>query len=54
MAIALHEAELDKLGDTDLIPGMPVEAFLTSESRTPLSYAMRPILFYFDRAFRDA
>lgn len=54
VAIALHEAELDKLGDTDLIPGMPVEAFLTSESRTPLSYAMRPILFYFDRAFRDA
>ena len=54
VAIALHEAELNKLGDTDLIPGMPVEAFLTSESRTPLSYAMRPILFYFDRAFRDA
>lgn len=54
VAIALHEAELDKLGVTDLIPGMPVEAFLTSESRTPLSYAMRPILFYFDRAFRDA
>ena len=54
VAIALHQAELVKLGDTDLIPGMPVEAFLTSESRTPLSYAMRPILFYFDRAFRDA
>ena len=54
VAIALHEAEMGKLGDTDLIPGMPVEAFLTSESRTPLSYAMRPILFYFDRAFRDA
>jgi HlyD family type I secretion membrane fusion protein len=54
VAIALNEAELSKLGDTELIPGMPVEAFLTSESRTPLSYAMRPILFYFDRAFRDA
>lgn len=54
VTVALDDAELAKLGQRELIPGMPVEAFLATESRTPLSYLMRPILFYFDRAFRDA
>ncbi len=54
VAISLDEAEMRKLGSTDLIPGMPVEAFLATESRTPLDYVLRPIKFYFDRAFRDA
>lgn len=54
VAVALDEVDLSALGENDLVLGMPVEAFLTSESRTPLSYALRPILFYFDRAFRDA
>jgi HlyD family secretion protein len=53
VAIAMTDEELGKLGDTELIPGMPVEAFLATESRTPLNYVMRPIMFYFDRAFRD-
>jgi HlyD family secretion protein len=53
VSVTLTEAELGKLGDTELIPGMPVEAFLATESRTPLNYVMRPIMFYFDRAFRD-
>ena len=52
--VSLLPAELAKLGPHDLIPGMPVEAFLSTESRTPLNYVLRPILFYFDRAFRDA
>jgi HlyD family secretion protein len=53
VAMALEETEVAKLGDKDLIPGMPVEGFLATESRTPLNYVLRPILFYFDRAFRD-
>lgn len=52
--VALDPAELAKLGDKTLIPGMPVEAFLATDSRTPLNYVLRPIMFYFDRAFRDA
>jgi len=52
--VSLDPAEVAKLGDHDLIPGMPVEAFLATESRTPISYVMRPIMVYFDRAFRDA
>lgn len=51
--VALDPSQIDVLGDHDLIPGMPVEAHLSTESRTPLSYVMRPILFYIDRAFRD-
>lgn len=52
--VALNEEELLKLGDRDLLPGMPIEGFLATESRTPLEYVMRPIMFYLDRAFRDA
>lgn len=52
--VSLLPEEMAKLGEQDLIPGMPVEAFMATESRTPLNYVLRPILFYFDRAFRDA
>ena len=52
--VGLEQVELAKLGDKALIPGMPVEAFLATDSRTPLNYVLRPIMFYFDRAFRDA
>ena len=51
--VGLLPEQMAKLGDKDLIPGMPVEAFLSTESRTPLSYVLRPFMFYFDRAFRD-
>jgi HlyD family secretion protein len=51
--VGLLPEEMVKLGDKDLIPGMPVEAFLSTETRTPLSYVLRPFMFYFDRAFRD-
>lgn len=51
VAVAMDDAELAELGD--LVLGMPVEVYLTSDSRTPISYLIRPIKFYFDRAFRD-
>lgn len=54
VAVILDDVAMATLGGTDLVLGMPVEAYLTSDSRTPLSYVMRPIMFYFDRAFRDA
>ena len=52
--VGLRTDEMHKLGAKDLIPGMPVEAFLATESRTPMNYVLRPILTYFDRAFRDS
>lgn len=52
--VSLDVDELEKLGEKDLIPGMPVEAFLSTQSRTPLNYVTRPLKAYFDRAFRDS
>jgi len=37
-----------------LIPGMPVEAFLRTEERTPLAYLLRPFTDYFAKAFRES
>jgi HlyD family secretion protein len=36
-----------------LVPGMPVEAFLRTDNRTPLAYLARPLTVYLDRAFRE-
>jgi HlyD family secretion protein len=52
--ISLRPEELAKLGGHDLVPGMPVEAFMATESRTPLNYVLKPVMDYLDRSFRDA
>lgn len=52
--VHLRAGELTKLDGQELIPGMPVDAFIATQSRTPLSYVMKPLMDYFDRAFRDA
>ena len=46
-------AALAALGDVTLLPGMPVEAFLKTEDRTPLTYLAQPLMVYFKRAFRE-
>ncbi|WP_170068387.1 HlyD family type I secretion periplasmic adaptor subunit [Meinhardsimonia xiamenensis] len=51
--VTLGPAETSRLGDVRLVPGMPVEAFITTEARTPLSYLLRPIGRYFARALRE-
>jgi len=45
--------EIEKLGDLTLVPGMPVEAFIRTEDRTPLSYLIKPFTDYLNRAFRE-
>ena len=45
--------EAAKLGDQVLLPGMPVEAYLRTEDRTPLAYLVKPLADYFNRAFRE-
>ena len=35
------------------LPGMPVEAFIRTEDRTPLSYLLKPFTDYFREAFRE-
>ncbi len=52
--IALSEGEQDRLPEgAVLIPGMPVEAFIRTEDRTPLAYLTKPLTDYFNRAFRE-
>ncbi|MFN7222989.1 MAG: HlyD family type I secretion periplasmic adaptor subunit [Paracoccaceae bacterium] len=51
--VGVTDAELEKLGDQMLMPGMPVEIFMTTEERTALSYLVRPITDQFSRALRE-
>lgn len=45
----------DMLGLNDLVlkPGMPVEAFIQTETRSPLSYLIKPMSDQMARAFRE-
>ncbi|MFY0692614.1 MAG: HlyD family type I secretion periplasmic adaptor subunit [Paracoccaceae bacterium] len=47
------QAELNAMSEVSLLPGMPVEAFLKTEDRTPLSYLVQPLVVYLKRAFRE-
>ena len=47
------EGELVKLEGQELLPGMPVESFIRTTDRTPLAYLTKPLMDYFNRAFRE-
>jgi HlyD family secretion protein len=51
--IELSPGEAEKLGGVTLLPGMPVEAFIQTEERTPMAYLVKPFTDYFVRAFRE-
>ncbi len=51
--IVLDEGEVAKLGKNVLLPGMPVEAFIQSGARSPMSYLLKPFTDYFKMAFRE-
>jgi len=46
------DVEMAKLDGLEVLPGMPIEAFLKTADRTPLEYLVKPLADYFDRAFR--
>jgi HlyD family type I secretion membrane fusion protein len=48
------EEDLPKLAGQVLLPGMPVEAFIRTDDRTPISYLTKPLTDYFNRAFRES
>ncbi|MDZ4136422.1 MAG: HlyD family type I secretion periplasmic adaptor subunit, partial [Paracoccaceae bacterium] len=47
--IVLDPGEREKLHGLTLIPGMPVEAFIKTDDRTPLAYLIKPFTDYFSR-----
>jgi len=51
--LALVDGELAKLNGNPIVPGMPVEAFLQTETRTILSYLVKPLTDNFARVFRE-
>ncbi|NUB46030.1 HlyD family type I secretion periplasmic adaptor subunit [Fertoebacter nigrum] len=51
--IVLEPGEIEKLEGLTLIPGMPVEAFIRTEDRSPMTYLIKPFTDYFTRAFRE-
>ncbi|THH37007.1 HlyD family type I secretion periplasmic adaptor subunit [Aliishimia ponticola] len=52
--ISLAPGEIERLGDNvALIPGMPVETYIRTTDRSPLAYLTKPLLDYFNRAFRE-
>lgn len=51
--IQFPREELSKLGDIALVPGMPIEAFLNTGSRTALSYLLKPLSDQAEHAFRQ-
>jgi len=53
--IRLPEEELARLpAGLALLPGMPVEAFIRTEDRSPLAYLVKPLTDYFAKAFRES
>lgn len=52
LRIALDRSEIERLGGKTLLPGMPVEAFVQTGSRTALAYLVKPIEDQLARAFR--
>ncbi|SFL17995.1 HlyD family type I secretion periplasmic adaptor subunit [Shimia haliotis] len=53
--IELAEGEEEKLPtEVALIPGMPVDAYLKTQDRTPLAYLIKPLSDYFVKAFRES
>ncbi|MBR0850308.1 HlyD family type I secretion periplasmic adaptor subunit [Bradyrhizobium diazoefficiens] len=51
--VSMPAAEVARLGEVKLIPGMPVEAFVQTGDRTMLSYLMKPLHDQLMRAFRE-
>ena len=52
--VELLPGEMERLpGGMTLLPGMPVEAFIRTEDRTPFDYLVKPLADYFARAFRE-
>ncbi|NNM73540.1 HlyD family type I secretion periplasmic adaptor subunit [Enterovirga aerilata] len=52
--IALAPGEARKLGDVQLVPGMPVNVFIRTSERTILSYLLRPLTDQVRLVFRES
>ena len=51
--LSIPKGELAKLGDNRLKPGMPAEAFIQTDARTPLSFLLKPLADQIAHVFRE-
>lgn len=51
--IAMDEKSRRTVDDLTLVPGMPVEVFMSTGERTALSYLIKPVTDQMNRAFRE-
>lgn len=51
--LGIDDGEIEKLGEVELVAGMPVEAYITTGDRTPFSYFTKPLTDYFSKALRE-
>ena len=51
--ISLAPEEIALLGEVKLVPGMPVQVFVTTGDRKVISYLLRPLTDHLARAFRE-
>ena len=52
--LVISAKELEKLGDNKLKPGMSAEAFIQTESRSPFSYLIKPLMDQVAHAMRES
>jgi HlyD family type I secretion membrane fusion protein len=51
--VQLEDTQVALLNGQPLVPGMPVEAFIQTGARSPLSFMIKPFTDYFDHAMRE-
>jgi HlyD family secretion protein len=51
--LAITPDLLSELGDLTLVAGMPVDAFVQTGERSPMSYLIRPLTDFFARSMRE-
>jgi HlyD family secretion protein len=51
--VEISDAEMSKLTELKLVPGMPAEVQITTAARTALSYLVKPLSDQFAKAFKE-
>ena len=52
--LVISAKEIEKLGQNKLKPGMSAEAFIQTESRSPFSYLIKPLIQQWSHAMRES
>ena len=51
--LTIDAGEIDRLGGRVLLPGMRVEAYVTTGSQSPMAYLLEPFTIFFGHAMRE-